>query len=69
MRYDWSLQGSTLYNMYTNNTPQTPGVYLVLFADDNIYIQHIAKRLMFSENISTVSPQWSHGGVLEHKDQ
>jgi hypothetical protein len=24
----------TLYNMYINDAPQTPGVYLALFADD-----------------------------------
>jgi hypothetical protein len=39
------LQGSvlspTLYSMYINDTPQTPSVYLALFADD------IAERLVF----------------------
>jgi hypothetical protein len=28
------IMSSTLYNLYINDTPQTPGVNLVLFADD-----------------------------------
>jgi hypothetical protein len=29
-----SVLAPTLYNLYINDTPQTPGVYLALFADD-----------------------------------
>jgi hypothetical protein len=29
-----SILSPTLYSLYTNDTPQTPGVYLGLFADD-----------------------------------
>jgi hypothetical protein len=29
-----SVLSPTLYNLYINDTPQTPGVYLGLFADD-----------------------------------
>jgi hypothetical protein len=29
-----SVLSPTLYNMYINGAPQTPGVYLALFADD-----------------------------------
>jgi hypothetical protein len=28
-----SVPSLTLYNMYTSDAPQTPGVYLTLFAD------------------------------------
>jgi hypothetical protein len=29
-----SVPSPTLYSMYINDTPQTPGVHLALFADD-----------------------------------
>jgi hypothetical protein len=29
-----SVLSPTLYNMYINDAPQTPGIYLALFADD-----------------------------------
>jgi hypothetical protein len=46
----------TLYSPYINDTPQTPGVYLGLFADGTcIYMRQTARRVMFSETCSEVS--------------
>jgi hypothetical protein len=56
-----SVLSPTLYSLYIYDAPQTPGVYLVLFADDTcLCIQQIAKWILFSENCSVVSLQWSH---------
>jgi hypothetical protein len=54
------LQGSilspTLYSIFINDTPQTPGVYLGLFADDTSkYMRWITRRIVFSESCSKVS--------------
>jgi hypothetical protein len=46
----------TLYRLYINDTPQTLGVYLALFAD---CIPLIAQRVMSLESSSAVLPQWS----------
>jgi hypothetical protein len=29
-----SIRSPTLYSVYTNNDPQTPGVHLAIFVDD-----------------------------------
>jgi hypothetical protein len=51
-----SVLSPTLYNLYINYMPQTPGVYLRLFADDTyIYMKHTAKSVLFSESCSEVS--------------
>jgi hypothetical protein len=51
-----SILSPTLYSLYINDTPQTLGVYLGLFADDTyVYMQQTAKRVMFSESCSEVS--------------
>jgi hypothetical protein len=51
-----SVLSPTLYNLFINDTPQTPGVYLGLFADETcIYMRQTAKRVMFSESCSKVS--------------
>jgi hypothetical protein len=50
-----SVLSLTLYNMYINNAPQTPGVHLSLFA---VCIRQIAGSVLLSENSSAVSVQW-----------
>jgi hypothetical protein len=50
-----SVLSPTLYSLFINDTPQTPGVYLGLFADDTCILRQTAKRVMFSESCSEVS--------------
>jgi hypothetical protein len=46
----------TLYSIYVNDTPQTPGVCLGFFADDTcIYATDGKEGVMFSESCSEVS--------------
>jgi hypothetical protein len=53
-----SILSSTLYNIYINVTPQTPGIYLGLFADDTcIYVadrkqEYILRKLQ--RNLSVI---------------
>jgi hypothetical protein len=42
----------TLYNLYINDTPQTPGVYPGLFTDDICICDRPQKGVMYSENCS-----------------
>jgi hypothetical protein len=43
-----SVLSPTLYNLYINDTPQTAGVNLALFADNTcLYMRQTAKRAMF----------------------
>jgi hypothetical protein len=42
-----SLLSLTLYNLYINDTPQTPGVNIALFANDTSYMRQTARRAMF----------------------
>jgi hypothetical protein len=44
----------TLCSLYINDMPQTPGVYLGLFADDTC-VYATTKRVKFSESCSEVS--------------
>jgi hypothetical protein len=41
-----SVLSSTLYSIYVNDTPQTPGVYLGLFADDTYIYIYVCDRKM-----------------------
>jgi len=54
-------QGSVLCSLYKNDTPQTPGVYLAPFVDDTCIYSTNQKKVMFIENYSSVSLQWSCG--------
>jgi hypothetical protein len=50
-----SVLSLTLYSLFINDTPQTPGVYLGLFADTYIYMRQTTKTVMFSKSSSEVS--------------
>jgi hypothetical protein len=52
-----SVLSPTLYNMYINDAPQTPGVYLTLFTDDTSLYATDRKGFL-SENSSVASAQW-----------
>jgi hypothetical protein len=39
-----SVLSPTLYNLYINDTPQTPGVYLALFVDDTFLRVYVTDR-------------------------
>jgi hypothetical protein len=39
-----SVLSPTLYNIYINDTPQTPGVNLALFAQGGLFSQKAAAR-------------------------
>jgi hypothetical protein len=56
-----SVLSPTLYNIYINDTPQTPGVYLALFADDTCLYATEPRRAMFSESCSAVLMQSRRG--------
>jgi len=57
-----SILSPTLYGLYINDTPQTPGVYLALCADDTHTNNQSPRGLCtYSENCSMVSPSWYHG--------
>jgi hypothetical protein len=45
-----SVLAPSLYSLYINDIPQTPGVYLALFDDDTCIYTTDAKRVMFSES-------------------
>jgi hypothetical protein len=46
----------------TYETPQTPGVHLVLFTGDTcLYEYPTDRKVLLSENCSAVSDQWSCG--------
>jgi hypothetical protein len=60
----------TLYSLYINDTPQTRGVCLGLFADDTYtYMRETATRVMFSESCSEVSVLLRRGVSAEHKNK
>jgi hypothetical protein len=52
-----SVLSPTLYSLYINNAPQSPGVHLALFVDDMCigYISTTVKGLMFSESCNAAS--------------
>jgi hypothetical protein len=50
-----SILPLTLYSLCVNDTPQTHGVYLGLFADDTCILAADQKKVMFSESCSQVS--------------
>jgi hypothetical protein len=70
-----SVLSPILYNIciYINDAPQTPGVYLALFADDTcLYVTDRKRRVLLSENSSAVSAQWRPGvgaGILKYEDK
>jgi hypothetical protein len=48
-----SVLSPTLYNLYINDTPQTPGLNLALFADDTcLYATDRKEGYVFSERSS-----------------
>jgi hypothetical protein len=59
-----SVLSPTLYTLYTNDTPQTLGVYLGLFVDDTC-IYATAKRVMLSESSGEVSVLLRRGARAE----
>jgi hypothetical protein len=57
-----SVLSPTLYSLYVNDVPKTPGVYLALFADDtSLYATDHKEVFLFSESCSVVSTQWRRG--------
>jgi hypothetical protein len=42
-----SILSPTLYNLYINDTPQTSGMNIPLFAETSVYIRQTARRAMF----------------------
>jgi hypothetical protein len=56
-----SVLSPTLYNMYINDAPQTPGVHLALFADDTCLYTTDRREGLLSENSSAVSAKWKPG--------
>jgi hypothetical protein len=49
-----SVLSPTLYSLYINDIPQTPGVYLGLLLMTPVHMRQTAKRVMFSESSSEV---------------
>jgi hypothetical protein len=52
-----SVLSPALCSPYISDTPQTPGVYLGLFADDTCIYATDCKKVMFSESCSEFSVQ------------
>jgi hypothetical protein len=56
-----SVLSPTLYSLYMNDDPQSPGVHLAPSLMTLVYIVQNAKKAMFSESCSAASLQWSRG--------